>query len=450
MADELIEAMTPSDEELDSAQNFGKYAAYTAATGIGLGYAGGKTAQSLLSSVVDTQGYGINSPIEQYAKGGKVSQAMHNALQAGNYSLRGGARELVHSLVTGESLELKAMESRIKETERELRKDKRFRFLTEQERVNKKQELKNAKNTLAKRQLLVSNTKVAVGKDASMISIGDSHRTTKIVTPDIARIDPKMAPYVGKEIDALEHGPTQQKDFRGKANQDPRVSHIKKVFGSGNRNALANVRKALANAEYEYGKDIRSFERQIIDGKSLPVNRKGAVVGDMKLTQLKPGEGRYRLKNGAVTRTFRLGFVPINRMGHGKALEYVAGQHWQYMDFAKVDGRYVPVKGGMRDIHDLGVNKITRGVEKLFAKPILNTADWDITPRKLETKPRKSYIMEKLSKILPAASKQARIYAPEAAAKIDPSKLGKAARVALAALSIRKNPSTLWKEIGRK
>ena len=137
MADELIEAMTPSDEELDSAQNFGKYAAYTAATGIGLGYAGGKTAQSLLSSVVDTQGYGINSPIQQYAKGGKVSQAMHNALQAGGYSLRGGARELAHSVVTGESLELKAMESRIKETEGELQKDKKFRFINVQQKYSR-------------------------------------------------------------------------------------------------------------------------------------------------------------------------------------------------------------------------------------------------------------------------------------------------------------------------
>ena len=94
MADELIEAMTPSDEELNSAQTFGKYAAYTAATGIGLGYAGGKTAQSLLSSVVDTQGYGVRSPIKQYAKGGKISQALHNALQAGGYSVRGGMFQL--------------------------------------------------------------------------------------------------------------------------------------------------------------------------------------------------------------------------------------------------------------------------------------------------------------------------------------------------------------------
>ena len=177
----------------------------------------------------------------------------------------------------------------------------------------------------------------------------------------------------------------------------------------------------------------------------------------MKLTEIKPGEGlRHRLKDGTVTRTFRLGFVPINRMGWAKALEYVAGQHWQYMDFAWIPnkngkgGTYLPIRGGMRDVHDLGTGKITKGVERLFAKPVLNKADWTFKTRRPETKPRKEYVMSpKKSRIMQAASAPARIYGPEPASPkltdIRKDKLGRLAQIAAKAMSLRKNPSLLFK-----
>ena len=86
-----------------------------------------------VGSLLDTQGYGVNSPVPKYeTKVGKFSQIWNNALQAsGATTRRGAVKEIAKSVVTGNPLELAASESSIKEVEKLLNKKNMFIELTE-------------------------------------------------------------------------------------------------------------------------------------------------------------------------------------------------------------------------------------------------------------------------------------------------------------------------------
>ena len=143
----------------------------------------------------------------------------------------------------------------------------------------------------------------------------------------------------------------------------------------------------------------------------------------MKLTKLS-NKVKYK---GNLKPVYRLGFVPKIRQNLSSKLEYVTGQHYQYMDFVKTNGGFHKFRGGMYDVHNLTPQKLGRAVSKLeqsIANPVVNHAKWKYNIR---TKGRASNIIQKTQKMLTrtSAARSAKVY----------GKGVKAARIALAILS---------------
>jgi hypothetical protein len=369
-----------------------------AGTGLAAGgaYAARGTVRSLMEGVLDTQGYGVNSPIDKYKSEGKISQALNNALQAGK-RIRGkrgvlsAGYEFMHSTVTGQPLELKAMRKSMQDVERRMSmvqsalQDPSIKPVSkkmlQQELTDLTDEIINRQKGLKKRTALTTNVKMSLGRNVSNINLGEDFKIgTYTVDDKILKIDPGMKGYAGKTLPSLIHTGDQVKDFKGYAARDPRVRYFKELMRKGKLKeasvaAYESHMKTKSGKIYipEIGAD--TITKQNPEG--LPVNHKGSVIGRQKFTELPKEE--WAKFGGKKRKTFRLGFAPIIPQGLTKKMEYVTGQHWQYMDFVHVGkGKYAPIGGGMRDIHDLGTGRFKKFAERriLGARPVINTADW--------------------------------------------------------------------------
>jgi hypothetical protein len=324
-----------------------------------------------VGSLLDTQGYGVNSPVPKYeTKVGKFSQIWNNALQAsGATTRRGVAKEIAKSVITGNPLELAASESSLKEV-REILKDPN---LSASEREKYTLEEKSRTKNLRQRQGLLFNHKRSLGQNVKFNVPSDYKASTFVVDEQVARLDPSMKNKIGQTVEATEHVGKQQKLFKKYASNDPRVSYVTKVMKTGN---LKKAKEAADKAHYIRNKHLikpKTVTNKL--GQVIPVNSKNEQMG-MKLWKMNE-KTSYK---GKLKPIYRLQFTPKLRQGLSSKLDYVVGQHWQYMDFVKTNGGYSKFRGGMRDIHNLTphkAGKIAAKAEEMFiGKPIVNYSDW--------------------------------------------------------------------------
>jgi hypothetical protein len=195
----------------------------------------------------------------------------------------------------------------------------------------------------------------------------DFEASTIKVDKTLAKLDPSMKRKLGQHVLATRHTGEQISDFKGFANRDSRVRNIRSLMNDGDVSA---AKKAAKNAHY-----LRKNKVVVPDKiNGIPVNRGKEPMG-MKLRKL-PNKIKY---NGKYRPAYRLGFVPKIPQNMSSKLEYVTGQHWQYMDFVKTNGGYHRFRGGMRDVHNLTphkLGKIAGASEQMIAKPIVNYGDW--------------------------------------------------------------------------
>ena len=369
--------LTSSDTFIDKQEDLTVplIAAATLAGGVGL-Y---KTAKTGIKTLLDTQGYGAWSPVEKYKQDPKFKQTWSSAMQAGDRSRIKAVKEIGHSMTTGYPLELKAAKASIEEVKEELKNSN----LSAQNRANKELELKSRTKNMAKRRGLLSNHYRALGVPSNQIpfNIGSDFEPTTIkVDRTLEKLDPaSMKGKYGQRVLATKHTGEQIVDFKSYANRDPRVNHIRKLLDKGK---VLEAKYAAKNAHYLKKGNI------IIPSKNemgLPVNKLDEPMG-MKLRKLS-NKVKYK---GSYKPVYRLGFVPKIPQNLSSKLEYVSGQHYQYMDFVKTNGGYHRFRGGMRDVHNLTPHKFGRvasKAEELVAKPVVNYADWKY---KIMTKARKT------------------------------------------------------------
>tara|TARA_Y100001963_G_C6787651_1_gene453761 strand:- start:1792 stop:3072 length:1281 start_codon:yes stop_codon:yes gene_type:complete len=343
-----------------------------------------------VGSLLDTQGYGVNSPVPKYeTKVGKFSQIWNNALQAsGATTRRGAVKEIAKSVVTGNPLELAASESSIKEVEKLLKN----KNLSASKRANLELELKSRKKNINQRQGLLFNHKRSLGQNVNFNVPSDYKASTFVVDEQVARLDPSMKNKIGQTVEATEHVGKQQKLFKSYASNDPRVSYVTKVMKTGN---LKKAKEAADKAHYLRNKRLvkpKTITNKL--GQVIPVNSKDEQMG-MKLWKMNE-KTSYK---GKLKPIYRLQFTPKLRQGLSSKLDYVVGQHWQYMDFVKTNGGYSKFRGGMRDIHNLTPHKygqLAAKAESTFiGKPIVNYSDWKY---KIMKKKRKKSTRTKWSK----------------------------------------------------
>ena len=320
-----------------------------------------------LSSLLDTQGYGINSPVPKYeTKVGKFSQIWNNALQASGAETKTGVvKEIAKSVITGNPLELAAAESSIKEVKGELKDTK----LTTSQRESKDLELKSREKNIRQRKGLLANHKRSLGQNVRFKVPSDYKPSTFVVDEQVARLDPSMKNKVGQTVEATEHVGKQQKLFKSYASNDPRVSHVTKIMKTGN---IQKAKIAAGKAHYLRNKRL---VKPKLDATGVPINKAKEQMG-MKLWKMDE-KASYK---GKMKPVYRLQFTPKIRQNLSSKLDYVVGQHWQYMDFVKTNGGYHKFRGGMRDIHNLTPHKYGKVAAKaesvLLGKPIVNYSDW--------------------------------------------------------------------------
>jgi hypothetical protein len=327
-----------------------------------------KTGAELGKSLLDTQGYG-NFPgaPKKYIHDSKTTQLWSNAMQASKSKTRLGAiKEITHSGFTGYPLELKAAKSSIAEVDDLLTNPN----LDAQTKANYELEKKSRVKNLSKRRGLLSNHYRALGTSPENLpfNVSDDFKSTTIkVDKTLVKLDPSMKSKLGKRVLATKHTGGQISDFRGFATRDARVRNIRNLMENGK---VSEAQKAAKNAHY-----LRKGKVIIPDKiNGIPVNRGKEQMG-MKLRKM-TNKVKYK---GEYRPVYRLGFVPKIPQNMSSKLEYVTGQHWQYMDFVKTNGGYHRFRGGMRDVHNLvphKLGKIAGKAETAFAKPIVNFSDW--------------------------------------------------------------------------
>jgi hypothetical protein len=337
-----------------------------------LGYGTLKGLKQVGKTLLDTQGYGAFSPIEKYKQDPKTTQLWSNAMQASQSKTRLGAvKEIAHSTATGYPLELKAAKSSLNEVDNLLTNPN----LTVQEQANLNLEKKSRVKNLKKRRGLLSNHYRALGVSPENLpfNIGSDFEASTIkVDKTLSKLDPSMKRKLGQHVLATKHTGEQVSDFRSYATRDARVRNIRSLMDAGNVSA---AKKAAREGHYlKKDKLIRPERIKTKSGSLVPVNKTGEQMG-MKLRKMS-NKVKYK---GEYKPVYRLGFVPKIPQNMSSKLEYVTGQHWQYMDFVKTNGGYHRFRGGMRDVHNLTphkLGKIAGASEQMFAKPIVNYSDW--------------------------------------------------------------------------
>lgn len=356
--------------------------------------------KAIFENLLDTQGYGKNAPIPKYAtKITKKGQAWSNAMQIAKdktFPKISTAGQLIKSVVTGRPMELTASEHSIKELESELNDPK----LSYEARQKKALSLKSRVKTHAKRLGLTSNHLRALSANPdvipSTVNPGADFKPERIVVDEtIEKIDPAFKGKKGQLVSGTRHSGKQIEDFRGYANRDPRVKHIRDLLDKGK---IKTAQKSAKKAHYIRGKRVVRPTKFAKDG--TPLNKAGEKMG-MKLKKI-PEKVIYK---GKLKPVWRLGFVPKIPQNLSSKLEYVTGQHYQYMDFVKTNGGYHRFRGGMRDVHNLVPHKYGKflgGLERAIATPIVNHADWNynITTKKKKKSGKISY--SKVSTLKPA------------------------------------------------
>ena len=383
-------------------------------------------------TLLDTQGYGnLPGAPEKYIQDSKKTQVWSNAMQASKSKTRLGAmKEIAHSVATDYPIELKAAKSSIKEVDELLTNPN----LDAQTRANYELEKKSRVKNLAKRRGLLGNHFRALGvapEDLTFNVGGDFEATTIKVDKTLAKLDPSMKRKLGQTVLATKHKGAQISDFRGYANRDARVRNIRSLMDAGDVSA---AKKAAKNAHY-LRKDKVVIPKRIKtkSGSFVPVNNmKTKEQMGMKLRKL-PNKIKYNGKNRPA---YRLGFVPKIPQNMSSKLEYVTGQHWQYMDFVKTNGGYHRFRGGMRDVHNLTpqkFGKIIGASEEMVAKPIVNFSDWKYN---IITKAKNIKKDVKFSQgaYMTKAARRMLGYGGVEKASRKTVKAGKAARIALKAL----------------
>ena len=335
-------------------------------------------------NLLDTQGYGVNSPNPKYASPQKWDQAWSSAMQLSDNSKVGAVKELVHSARTGNPIELKAAEHSIAQIGEELKSTK----LSDTARELKSFELKSRQKQIIQRKGLLGNVKLSLGQPINFDLPSDRFEPTTIkVDRQLERLDPaSMRGQYGKEVIAMKHKGKQEALYKSYAHNDPRVRHVTNLMAEGK---LSEAKTSAKKAIHMKGKNLIIPE---LNTQGRPVNKKGEQMG-MKLLKL----GNKVKYKGESKPVYRLKFVPKIRQNLSSKLDYVAGQHWQYMDFVKTNGGYHKLRGGMRDVHNLvpGNRAILTRAEQLVAKPVVNYADWDYQVR---TKKPKKVIKTKFNK----------------------------------------------------
>lgn len=341
------------------------------AGGVGLG--GLVAAQKAFRALIDTRGYGSNVPFQPkyQTKMNKATQTWNNAMQLAKdkaFPRLGAVKEIGTALATEQPLELTSSKHAIKEVEQKLLNPR----LTEKQRIRLKLDLASREKTLKKRRFLLANHYRASGVPFSELpfSAGPDY------IPEEIRADKTLAKIGGlKEGEiykGVRHTGEQITDFRRIANRDPRVSHVRRLLADGK---LTEAKKAAKEAHYKWGKSVIKPKLINVNGNLIPVNKAGEQMG-MKLERL---SGEKYLWNGKPRTIYRLGFVPKVPQGLSSKLEYVAGQHWQYMDFIKTEKGFFRFRGGMRDVHNLmpsSYGPLLVKAEQLFLDPIVNHSDW--------------------------------------------------------------------------
>ena len=320
-----------------------------------------------VGSLLDTQGYGVNSPVPKYeTKVGKFTQMWRNALQAsGTQTQAGAVKEIAKSVITGNPIELAAAESSIKEV-KEILKDPN---LSPSEREKYTLEDKSRTKNIRQRKGLLANHKRSLGQNVRFKVPSDYKPSTFVVDEQVARLDPSMKNKVGQTVEATEHVGKQRNMFKSYASNDPRVSHVTKIMKTGN---IQKAKIAAVKAHYLRNKRL---VKPKLDVKGVPINKAKEQMG-MKLWKMDE-KTSYK---GKMKPIYRLQFTPKIRQNLSSKLDYVVGQHWQYMDFVKTNGGYHKFRGGMRDIHNLTPHKYGKVAAKaesvLLGKPIVNYSDW--------------------------------------------------------------------------
>lgn len=390
--DNAASFIDPPEIDLSTSGNLSKALGIGAGLGLaGLGLYGTKQlANRALGTLLDTQGYGVNSPVPKYeTKVGKPTQVWRNALQASDSKDKIGAlKEIGKSIVTGTPLELSAAESSIKEVKSEL-KDK---GLTASQRESGELELKSREKNIRQRKGLLANHQRSLGQNVGFNVPSDYKPSTFVVDEQLSRLDPSMKNKIGQTVEATRHVGKQQQLFKSYASNDPRVSYVTKVMKTGN---LKKAKKAADKAHYLRNKRLvkpKTITNKL--GQVIPVNTKGEQMG-MKLWKMNE-KASYK---GKLKPIYRLQFTPKLRQNLSSKLDYVVGQHWQYMDFIKTNGGYSKFRGGMRDVHNLTPHKAgkiaAKAEELLIGKPIVNYSDWKY---KVMKKKRKKSTRTKWSK----------------------------------------------------
>ena len=339
--------------------------------GVGLG--GLVAAQKAFRALIDTRGYGSNVPFQEkyQTKLTKRAQMWNNAMQLAKnkqFPKLAAWQEIGKALSTEQPLELTAGKSSIEEVQQKLLNPK----LTANQRAKLELELASRVKNLKKRRFLLANHYRASGVPFRELpfSAGPDY------IPEEIRADKTLAKIgglkEGEVYKGVRHTGEQITDFRGIANRDPRVSHVRRLLADGK---LTEAKKAAKEAHYKWGKSVIKPKLINVNGNLIPVNKAGEQMG-MKLERL---SGEKHLWNGKPRTIYRLGFVPKVPQGLGSKLEYVAGQHWQYMDFIKTEKGFFRFRGGMRDVHNLmpsSYGPLLVKAEQLFLDPIVNHSDW--------------------------------------------------------------------------
>lgn len=153
--------------------------------------------------------------------------------------------------------------------------------------------------------------------------------------------------------------------FKGYAKDDPRVKYVTNLLAEGK---VKTAKVAAEGGHYIFKDNLVVPER---DERGIPIRKDGKTIGGMKL-QLLPREEWY-IENGRKVRTYGLGFVPLNRR-LDKAMDFVAGRHWQQLKFIPHGKGYRKVSLSVIDHHDYAFNKPMRFIERrlLGAKPVVN------------------------------------------------------------------------------
>ena len=165
-----------------------------------------------VGSLLDTQGYGVNSPVPKYeTKVGKFTQMWRNALQAsGTQTQAGAVKEIAKSVITGNPIELAAAESSIKEV-KEILKDPN---LSPSEREKYTLEDKSRTKNIRQRKGLLANHKRSLGQNVRFKVPSDYKPSTFVVDEQVARLDPSMKNKVGQTVEATEHVGKQRNMFK--------------------------------------------------------------------------------------------------------------------------------------------------------------------------------------------------------------------------------------------